>query len=95
MIRKRGFGWLLAVFGLGYVAALLGQHWVDTPAHASDGGRKFDQWCTRPKVDGSEGLKNLNDDLKARGLEGYELVSTNVILGPGGTTMYYCVKRPL
>lgn len=88
-----------AAFVLGCAAAPLAQQMVSRPARAADGTKKFDQWCSMRTLsygDDPEGLQKINDDLKARGLEGYELVTTVGSPTAGAAfRVYYCVKRPL
>jgi hypothetical protein len=87
-------------FVLGCLAAPLAEQYVARPAQAApEGVRKWDQWCTSRLFsfgDDPEALAELNQDLKSRGAEGYE-VASNIGMPAvgGGFRMFYCLRRPI
>jgi hypothetical protein len=91
-------------FVLGCVAAPVANQLAIRPAQAApEGVRKWEQYCSyqRAQLVGWDKLygaltSTINADLKARGLEGWELASTTPIAG-GGTIdgLIYCMRRPI
>jgi invasion protein IalB len=95
-----------SVFGLGFafvlgcVAAPLAQQYVARPASAApESARRWEQYCTSQRGGMVSNFTDVNDkvneDLKQRGLEGFELVSVSNDRGGSQLGFVYCFKRPL
>jgi hypothetical protein len=89
-------------FLLGCVAAPLVNRSLIRPASAaSEGVRKWEQYCSFRQVAGGptkfDGINSqANEDLKARGLEGWELTSTMPLTLSGHTLgISYCFRRSI
>ena len=89
-------------FVIGCIAGPMANQVVVRPAQAApEGARKWEQYCSFRKVDHGpvpfdDINGNTNDDLKSRGLEGWELTSTAPITANGYTNgLAYCFRRPI
>jgi hypothetical protein len=103
MNRNQSVLTLCLAFVLGCVAMPITQKYVVRPANAApEGVKKWEQYCTYkatnhwPNEFGEYG-NPANEDMKQRGLEGWELISTAPIAVAQGRTvgLSYCFKRPI
>jgi hypothetical protein len=84
-------------FVLGCFAAPMTQQFVVRPAQAApEGVHKWEQYCSvSPGYSVQEATQNANQDLRNRGLEGWEITSTTSANNPNGFVLVTCFRRPL
>jgi hypothetical protein len=103
-IRQTAIGLVLAFFVGCLVAPMVNQLLIRRAQAAPDGLKKWEQSCTvfasggYLTRSGPEQLGRANEEIKSRGLDGWELVSVSATTASGNADgivgIVYCFKRP-
>jgi hypothetical protein len=98
MTRNQTLITICIAFVMGCIAGPMASQVVVRPARAEpNGARKWEQYCSFRKVGyWDDVINDTNQDLKARGLEGWELASTALLTEHGNAEgLSYCFRRPI